>query len=429
MPPALIAAAATIGGAVITSNANKKAASTAANAQADASASQKALQDQAIGVANQVNAPFLNTGYAALDALAQRYGLTGGGTGGGAAGGVPGVPGSYAYTDGAGAGRGYSGGYSGTSAPTTTANPYAQYLADNPDIAAEAARVVGSDPRFPTLQSYLQWHDQQFSGESRPSYAVQATGTPEASTQQGDTFSPPNLGLPAEPNYQTASLALTSPGKNPFGATPELSQTAFEASPYYQLGLKTGQDNLNANFAASGLLKSGAAIKGAIKFGQENNNLNYGNWADRQTDIWKTNLGQWNTDRAASLNQLNNQNRFDFNRYTDARNYLTDLYNTQTNNLFSLANYGQNAGTNITNAASGYASKVGGIYQNNADAAAAQANANAAGTAYLGNTIAGQVANLFNNGVKTTGGYTPVIYQSSNGWANPGNIFATSGAF
>lgn len=62
------------------------------------------------------------------------------------------------------------------------------YLAQNPDVAAEANRLVGKDPRFPTAAAYAQYHYNQFgTGEGRASQ-----GAPKYISTDGKTFTNPD---------------------------------------------------------------------------------------------------------------------------------------------------------------------------------------------------------------------------------------------
>lgn len=136
---AAVSAAATIGGAVISSNAAKSAAKTQANAATQAADYQKQMYD----TTRSDLSPFKSLGQAALDPYARLLGISAPASSGG----------SFANANG---------------------EQYAQYLAANPDLQAEAQRVT-ADGEFPSVDAYLAWHAQQYPNEGRPLYTNQAT--------------------------------------------------------------------------------------------------------------------------------------------------------------------------------------------------------------------------------------------------------------
>lgn len=123
MPIAIPLAAAAVGaaGTAYAANQANKATQRGIDAQTAAANQNYALQQQALQQSQQNNAPFMQAGYGALNQLASQFGL-----------------GSVSPT-----------GQVQTGA-TGQGNPYSEYEAANPDLAAEASRVVGSDPRFQT---------------------------------------------------------------------------------------------------------------------------------------------------------------------------------------------------------------------------------------------------------------------------------------
>lgn len=80
---------------------------------------------------------------------------------------------------------------------STPANQYSAYGAANPDVAAEAAKVVGTDARFPTADAFYQWHYQNYGqneGRTLPTAQTQTPVTQEAvaQTQQAPAGTQPN---------------------------------------------------------------------------------------------------------------------------------------------------------------------------------------------------------------------------------------------
>lgn len=370
---AVVGAGASIAGGMLTANAQKSASNASAAAYQAATDKQLAVQQAALARAQKNNQPFMDTGYTALDALGTKL-----------------------------------------LQPATTTD-YGGYLSQYGDVAqfANDAVAQGFTPEG--------WAGGKIdTPEEAAAYHYQTYGKTEGRTAPTVTQNPgPQISDAQAPTYQKAPV-FNAP------AAPNVGEEAFKNSGYYQLGLKTGMNNLNANFGARGLLKSGSAIEGATQFGQENFAKNYGDFYQQQMDLYKAQLAQFNADRSAGLNQLNNENNFAQSNYQYDRNADTADYNTNTQNLYNLANMGQTAAGNVTAANQNYASRASGIYGDQADATAANAYANAGTTTDLTSSVVGQVKNLFANygGVATTGRTTPI----APGWGNNGNIF-TQGAY
>ncbi len=169
--PAAIGAAG-VTSAVVGANAAKSAANTQATAANTATALNEKIFNQ-----QQANVqPFIANGSGASSALARLLG--------------------YAPTAAAASGGG------AVAAPA--APSFNSYLAANPDLAAEANRVVGNDPRFPDVASYLYWHQQNYPNENRP---VTVDPTPTAAPQVSGTAATGGNGdieaaLQALPGYQ-----------------------------------------------------------------------------------------------------------------------------------------------------------------------------------------------------------------------------------
>lgn len=236
----------------ITSDAIKKqtAAQTAASQAATAAVTGANQQAQgavssAGDAARTAVLPYATTGSSALSKLAGLYGLADGGTitAGGISGGVNN-------------GQTATGGIS-------SGDPYAAYLAANPDIAAEEQRVVASGQPLPngapaTEQNYLQWHDAQYGSEGRPSYQ-----------------SAPQTGGQTVSNAQV-SATPTSTSADPFAS--------FYQSPDYNFKLGQGIAGVDAGGAARGMLDSGATRKAEITYA--------GNLASSQYDDYTNKLYQ-----------------------------------------------------------------------------------------------------------------------------------------
>lgn len=183
--------AATIGAAILGGGATLLASNKAASASQHATDQSIALQQQQLAQTRQDEQPFVQAGYAATNALTSRLGLAGPGAG---------------------------------AVPTTASGQpsYSKFLAANPDIAAEAQRVVASG-QFPSVGAYLQWHDANYGGEGRASYADPTQGaaagaTPTNALSTTTQNTPPQTAttnvLSGQPVMQTSQA---SPGPGALG--------------------------------------------------------------------------------------------------------------------------------------------------------------------------------------------------------------------
>jgi hypothetical protein len=177
----------------------------------------------------------------------------------------------------------------------------------------------------------------------------QATGTNVLSTDGG-------TGPQVLPGVQGPTMTGTaSGGAGPNALDPENRYGGFYASPGYQFRFDEGQRGINANRAASGSLQSGDAMRALTRYGQD---------------------------------------------------YASNEFNTQLNQLFSVAGLGQTA-TGQGNALAGqYGAQVGQNNQNASNALQSSygTQANAWGNA-LGN-IGGNIAYNWPTG-GATGGQNP----------------------
>jgi hypothetical protein len=314
------------------------------------------------------------------------------------------------------------------------------YIAANPDVAAWIKEGHG-DPNLgpnqtPEQAAAFQFHN---TGQS------EGRAAPPNLRPQGQGSDP--AALPPQPlDLGTASPVVAEytrpdqPATPDFGAAPNAAdyfdQSKFQTSPDYQWRVQQGQRNLNANFGARGLLKSGGAIEGAIDYGQHQASNEFGNWFARQQQLYADTANQYNANRASGLNQFNTDRNNLNNNFADDRAYGTNLavsnrdfangqYNTQTQNLFQLAGIGANAAGAISGANNSYANNASNLYtaqgNNQADAAYNRGSAQQ----QLYGTLGSTVSNLFSSPSRSGGG-TPIPVQTSGG-SDPfalNNIFA-----
>lgn len=168
---------------------------------------------------------------------------------------------------------------------------------------------------------------------------------------------------------------------NPTEPTPgNFSYTAadYRASPGLQYQLDQARKATVAGSAATGALQSGAAMKELQDRAQ---NIAYQDFTNERA----FDAGQFNTDRA-----------FNQNVYTNDRDYLTNRFDTQTNNLFKGTAVGQQAAGVVSNAdlnvANGNATSATAIGDAQAGNALQQGNISSG----VVNNVAGQIAGAFN---------------------------------
>lgn len=386
------AAALGAGASMIASN---NAADKAAGYSQQATDQNVALQREILATQQSNTAGARAVGNAALQKLAQQFGLS-----------VDQV---------ASAAQGLGVAVEGGSAPAAAVSP--EFLANplNQDLVAEGNRVVASG-EFPDMASYLAYHQSQAPGEYEQRGNWQASAAP--------TQAPATPVAPATPASQSTTAATDidssgfytgvrpTVGAAPTYVAPTYRETAvapldvslgnYEKSPDYEFQQEEGSKRILATAAATGGLESGAALKALQKYGQNLAMGDYGQWRDYTT-------GQFNNDRAFTANRDDAANSFgqstalakfgaDQSNYQYGTNLGQSIFNTNrdyatsrsdynTGALMGLAGYGQNA-TNASNGALASAgANIGNAYFN---------NATTQGNAAL--SSAGQFNNLLSSG-------------------------------
>lgn len=341
-----VMAAATVGGAVIGSNANKKAASTAANA-ADNSArlNDQLVRDQ-MARADQYTSGLTDYAGQGASALAQRFGMTGAS--------------SQPSYDPRAADRA---GFTPNQMPMQSmgAQPdFMAYGAQNPDIQREAARVVGDDPRFPTPEDYYAFHYQTFGqqeGRDLPttggqqSFAQTAPSAPQGPSgpmapQDMPYYNQARPDTGARPDFLTAEYQAGPSEDDYFGD--------FEESEYYNWLQDQARRAVNVSQFSRGIGSSGGTMKalqdraGMVASGYR------GQWFGEQDSKYRSAIGQsqfanqFNLQNIGQQNALR-QNSYDIDatrsdaRYDSDRGYQANRYDTQTDNLFGLTGIGTGA--------------------------------------------------------------------------------------
>lgn len=271
------------------------------------------------------------------------------------------------------------------------------YLAANPDVAAWAASGHG-DPSLgpnqtPEQAAAYQFHNSgQGEGRAPPPTTAAPAPTADTSTQADPNAPPPTWqGNPTDasgaPIYTRAATG-SAPDVNSFFSN-------FQASPGYDWRLSQGQRNQNANSASRGLGQSGAAIKGAIDYGQNQASAEYGNWFNQQQTKFGDVNNQFNTANARADANFNTDQNVGTNLFINERNNTQSRYDTNTGNLFDLAAMGQRAAGSTGQAAQTYADNTSSIFGSQANAQAAAAAQRAQANSQFGGAIGAAAGNIF----------------------------------
>lgn len=187
----------------------------------------------------------------------------------------------------------------------------------------------------------------------------------------------------------------------------------YKSSPGYQWQQDQARKGMLAGASATGALQSGAAVK---------------ELQDRAQNIAYQDFGQ---ERAFALG-LNRDQRTDFNNdrsfdygqsrdarsdYQDTRNYLTQRFDTGTNDLFRYTGIGQAAANNSSAAAARYGDQIAGLITDGGQAKASNALTQGGIGADLANSLGGTLSGLFGGGGATNFLKTP---NPGSGYGQPG---------
>jgi hypothetical protein len=379
----LAAAAVTAGATIIGSNTAKDATKDATKASTDSNAAALALQKQQYDQQRADYAPWRVAGAGALQMLSRTMGVP-----------VPqGTFASFGYNEDApGASSGAPA--SGASPPAATGSAPPQlltpgksagqaYLDANPDVLAEYNRLLPTidwNSPWAAQHGFVQgnpgafgdWHYQnKGQAEGRTAGAAvaptYAPTTPAPVTTGGPTTGAPATtpsGTPVGPNgvpltptnagvIPTTSSTSLAPGQliNPDIPAGAVSGTNsrygdFYASPDYAFRRDEGLRSVTGNYAARGLLDSGALGKGLIDYSQSAASLEFGSWYNRIAAL--AGVGQTAVNNSTTAGQA-------------ATNNQTGIIQSQGQNLSSsiATQGGINAGL-----INGVGSAVAGVIQN-----------------------------------------------------------------
>lgn len=361
---AISTAAAILGSAALGAGGSAFAASQANNAaqkSADAitAANQQStqLQRDMFDQITKQQQPYVNQGYAASGALGDRLGLNG-----------------------------------------STSPDRAGYLAANPDVVNEFQRLSGTPEGRAYLQSQGVQSAEDFAGlhystfgqqEGRTMGTVQNLTADQQVAQQ----------MGARPTMDTFS-SFTAPN------VPTLNPDDYRASDYYKYMVDETGRNTNSQFAARGMLQSGAAAKEMASRLNALASQDYQQWTQNELGKYdRTYTGALDSYKSTQ-NAAAQNNALKNSIYDTDYNRLLGQANTNTSNLINLMNTGQNAAANVGNAGQSMANNVGNLNSSSANALANSYGQQAANNnAALGNALGTAANGLY----QLSGGYGSTV--------------------
>lgn len=359
-------------------------------------------------------------------------------------------------------------------APSAGQPDYSAYLSANPDVAAEYQSLIArADPNSPWFrehgldrgpEGFAEWHYQnngQNEGRALPTASAQPQPTAQPSlpapTMTGgappgyaDPTAPGGYGVGPRPDigprpaaYQStvAPGGYTAPARMTDSAAPtlDLSLESFRASPDYAFR-KAEQDRaLDATASRMGGRMSGSRIKAALERSGNLADGEWTDWRDHRTGVWRTDLGQYNTDLARKDARFGDDRAFGYGMtrdqrrdweyddgqgygrsrdaygdwtadrarsdglYDDDRRFVTGRYDQRNAELMRLAGFGTNANSANNSAAQSFASNAGGAMTAGARARGDAAIQSGNAWANAGNNVANMSTYLA--GRYMTGGY------------------------
>jgi hypothetical protein len=312
-----------------------------------------------------------------------------------------------------------------------------------------------------TPEQFAQWHYQNYGqaeGRQAPE-TVQAQAQPAApdgssygpQVGQRQTFTRTDAGPTPTFNRptDTARPAYTRPTDAGF----KFGMDEYVQTPGFNFQQERGMGALKSDKTFNGLLRSGAALKGALDFSQNlamrdftgERAFAYGQFSDdrnRQDNIFSQDraygTGAFEADRARQdgnfesdrgygadmflANRSRNDNIFSQDRaygtgiYDADRGYATDRFDTRTNNLLSVSNQGLSGANALAGVSTNY---VNGVSGNNNTQAGITANAALAGAGST-NALIGDAMYAFGRRGSSYGAQPNVLSGSGSYYAGYG---------
>lgn len=263
------------------------------------------------------------------------------------------------------------GGKAATAATGATGGTFdaAQYLAQNPDVAADAYASQNPEWHYNTMG--------KAEGRARP--VVAGTGTP---------------GTPA-----TAAVEATEADNIGYGGLNErFKDFKFETDPGYQFRMEEGQTGVNNKMAASGNLLSGAAMKALTRFNQDYASNELGNAYGRYSNDRQSFYGA-NSDEYSRLSGVQGAGQNAINSTNGLAGTVQGSYS------------GGGAASGLAGASAQFQKSSDNYYNNMMGSNNASANAQSAYNNAFGNALGGGLGSIaaawkgYQNNNKGTSGY------------------------
>jgi hypothetical protein len=259
-------------------------------------------------------------------------------------------------------GRSPGGSVAGQNPQTPTANNQTGFGSLNQafsqtDFQADGAPKFAPFTQTPNLPTFNQ-QAPQFNGFQQRG-AAQQIGQYQAPDQLAGFQSRPELGQYG--GAQTLSSFKGTPDLSGFEDMPAFSADMMKDDPGYQFRLSEGLKGLDHTAAARGGVLSGAAIKGAERFGQDYASNEFGNSFNRYQTQRGNKLQDYltnqNTDQANRANAVQdfglNQNTAQLNNTNQLQTFLTNQNTQQANRTNAVQDYATNRDTSQLNTANG----------------------------------------------------------------------------
>jgi hypothetical protein len=404
---------AALGGAAGGALSKSKASSKATKAQLAAIAEARAASTKAYEDVKGYQAPGLSTYQPGVNALTSRLGVS-----------MPAPTNALTAAPG-GAGLDPTGRVSDTFIPNSAA-PFDGRVAARATMGAKASKVNGGLPTSP-LEPDPTAYDPAARDAARSAPAANALTAPTGGADPG-TYGDSTAGRAPTP-YQAAAAPAAFVGPAPFVGPGAFNFTGADlrSLPGYQWQQDEARRGVLASSSATGALQSGAALKALsdraqniadltfsrerdFAYGARNNERDfaYGVYDDSRDFDYRSSRDA-RGDYEDNRNFGYGQSRDARSDYQDTRNYLTDRFDTQTNNLFRYTDIGRGAADVLSGAATGYGRDMADLALGGGEARATNALTKGQIGADFAGDLAGTIAGAFKGGGASKS-YAPRIF-------------------
>jgi hypothetical protein len=220
--------------------------------------------------------------------------------------------------------------------------------------------------------------------QDRANRAAQATIGREYKQAQGYQQPYYDVGSKGLEQMQSGDYGTAVPGQPYMPAEYQQAAFNYQEDPGMAYRMQQGQRAISSSAAGAGTGLSGATLKALAKFGQNLGSQEYQNAYNRYSTDRNANLAgyQTNLGRAQDI----------WGQQKDIYGMGTEQQQQRYGRAQDLANYGQQAGTNLSNLASGYGENIAGLQGQ-------QGQSRALGTMGMGQTWGSTLGNMANTGI------------------------------